>query len=219
MSELWKIIQTHLDQTGVREAEFARRIGTSPTTVNSWKNRGVRSLPERRLLEAVANEIPGVSYRQVLAAVLSDIGYADPSVAIGRRHHGAWELGPELMVQLAMEAKGVESAAWDATSFSEDNEIEDVIHAAEELARIGEELASTAQTVAELGMGGASALQTAVHHEREKRKAARSAARDMGRRLATAARKSATPTKGELEKQAADSRGEEPDPDGPEGGA
>ena len=183
MSELWKIIQTHLDQTGVREAEFARRIGTSPTTVNSWKNRGVRSLPERRLLEAVADEVDGVNYRQVLVAVLTDIGYADTSFAAGRRHHGAWELGPELMVRLAMEARGVESDAWSASSFTDDDDIDEVISAAEELAHSAEELAGTAQQVAELGVGGAAALQIAVERERKLRKAAREAARATGRRI------------------------------------
>ncbi|QDP44163.1 immunity repressor [Gordonia phage JuJu] len=183
MSELWEIIQTHLDQTGVREAEFARRIGTSPTTVNSWKNRGVRSLPERRLLQAVADEIDGVKYRDVLAAVLTDIGYADPSLATGRRHHGAWELGPELMVRLAMEAKGVESDAWTASLLTDDDDIDEIISTTEELTRSAEELAETAQEVAKLGVGGAAYLELAVEEERKRRRAVREASRSVGRRL------------------------------------
>lgn len=74
MGELYRIVQDHLDRYGVREAEFARRIGTGPQTVNNWKNRGVRKLPDRRLLEAVA-EVTGASYSQVLAAALIDSGY------------------------------------------------------------------------------------------------------------------------------------------------
>lgn len=74
MSRLWAIIQTHLDEYQVREAAFARRMGTSPQTLNSWKIRGLRKLPERWLLEAVARETR-TPYRDVLAAVLADIGY------------------------------------------------------------------------------------------------------------------------------------------------
>lgn len=76
MSRLWGIIQTHLDEYGVREAAFARRMGTTPQTLNSWKNRGLRKLPERWLLEAVARETR-TPYRDVLAAVIADIGYGD----------------------------------------------------------------------------------------------------------------------------------------------
>ncbi|QCG77627.1 immunity repressor [Gordonia phage Fairfaxidum] len=74
MGELWTIIQEHLDAYGVREAEFARRIGSSPQTVNSWKKRGIRNLPERRLLLAVA-EITGREYADVLEAALTDADY------------------------------------------------------------------------------------------------------------------------------------------------
>lgn len=182
MGELWTIIQRHLDETGVREAEFARRIGTSPTTVNSWKNRGVRSLPDRKLLDAVA-DVTGTKYSDVLRAVLTDAGYADGTIRLGRTHHGAWELGPELMVELAMGAKGVESTAWQATSFDEDDDVEEVISAAEDLAQNAEDLAETAERVAELGMGGAQHLQLAVEQERRRRRAARVAAREAGRRI------------------------------------
>ena len=71
---LWQIIQEHLDAYGVREAEFARRIGTSPQTVNSWKKRGVRSLPDKALLVGVS-EVTRRPYDEVLTAVLFDISY------------------------------------------------------------------------------------------------------------------------------------------------
>lgn len=71
---LWQIIQKHLDDYGVREAEFARRIGTSPQTVNSWKLRGVRSFPEKSLLVGVSN-VTRRPYSEVLDAVLHDTGY------------------------------------------------------------------------------------------------------------------------------------------------
>ena len=76
VGNLWTIIQAHLDKYGVREAAFARTIGSSPQTVNSWKLRGVRALPERRLLEAVA-DITGTPYPEVLAAALADAAYLD----------------------------------------------------------------------------------------------------------------------------------------------
>ena len=71
---LWKIIQKHLDDYGVREAEFARRIGTSPQTVSSWKKRGIRSLPTKDLLVGVS-DVTRQPYDVVLTAVLHDIKY------------------------------------------------------------------------------------------------------------------------------------------------
>ena len=80
MGELWSIIQGHLDRYGVREAAFARRMGTGPQTINAWKMRGLKRLPERWLLNAVARET-GTPYSAVLHAALIDTGYlSDGSV-------------------------------------------------------------------------------------------------------------------------------------------
>lgn len=76
---LWKIIQKHLDDYGVREAEFARRIGTSPQTVSSWKKRGIRSLPTKDLLVGVS-DVTRQPYDVVLTAVLHDIKYLPKDV-------------------------------------------------------------------------------------------------------------------------------------------
>lgn len=80
MGELWSIIQGHLDRYGVREAEFARRMGTSPQTINTWKVRGLKRLPERWLLEAVARETM-TPYVNVLHAALLDTGYSSDGVS------------------------------------------------------------------------------------------------------------------------------------------
>lgn len=74
VSHLWAIIQAHLDEYGVREAAFARRVKESPQTLNSRKLRGFRELPKQEFLEAVARETR-TPYRVVLDAVLRDIGY------------------------------------------------------------------------------------------------------------------------------------------------
>lgn len=74
---LWGIIQAHLDRYGVREAAFARRMGTSPQTINTWKTQGIRRLPERWLLEAVARETM-TPYGAVLHAALVDTRYLTP---------------------------------------------------------------------------------------------------------------------------------------------
>lgn len=71
---LYAIVQQHLDDYGVTEAEFARRIGTSPQTVNSWKQRGVRSLPDKQLLVGVS-DVTRRPYDEVLSAALHDAGY------------------------------------------------------------------------------------------------------------------------------------------------
>lgn len=75
MGELWAIIQAHLDRYGVTDAAFARRAGAPAQTLNGWKIRGLRRLPARELLEAVARETD-TPYEVVLRAAIADIGYA-----------------------------------------------------------------------------------------------------------------------------------------------
>lgn len=76
MGELVAIIQGHLDRYGVTEATFARRMGVNPQTINAWRTRGgLKRLPERRILEAVARETR-TPYEDVLQAALVDTGYA-----------------------------------------------------------------------------------------------------------------------------------------------
>lgn len=61
MTELMRLIQGHLDKYGVTRAEFARRAGTTPQTVQNWKDRPT-TLPRREHLEGVARVI-GVALR------------------------------------------------------------------------------------------------------------------------------------------------------------
>lgn len=82
MGELWGIIQAHLDRYGVTEAAFARRMGAPAQTLNGWKIQGLRRLPGRGLLEAVARET-STPYAEVLAAALVDIGYMSNAVSGG----------------------------------------------------------------------------------------------------------------------------------------
>lgn len=74
MGYLYDIAQRHLDAYGVRASALARRMGTVPQTLDSWKNRGLKELPEQWLLEALARETR-TPYGDVLTAVLRDIGY------------------------------------------------------------------------------------------------------------------------------------------------
>lgn len=74
MGHLWAIAQAHMDRYGVRAAALARKMGTAPQTLDSWKNRGIKRLPERWLLEALARET-GTPYEVVLRAALRDIAY------------------------------------------------------------------------------------------------------------------------------------------------
>lgn len=76
MGHLYAIVQAHIDKYGVREAELARRIGTQPQTVNSWKKRGVRAVPSRHLMANLA-EVTGRPYVEVLRAALIDAGLLD----------------------------------------------------------------------------------------------------------------------------------------------
>ena len=79
MSELVGIIDEYRDRHGQpSEASVARAIKVSPGAVNAWRNRGIRELPDRRTLLAIA-ELTGRSYEdEVLPAVLRDVGYLKP---------------------------------------------------------------------------------------------------------------------------------------------
>lgn len=75
MNELMRLIQWHLDQYGPSRAEFARRVGAAPQTVQNWKAR-IKTLPNREHLEGVA-KVTGLPYLVVLDAALLDAGYRD----------------------------------------------------------------------------------------------------------------------------------------------
>lgn len=96
---LWSLIQAHLDEYGVTDAEFARRMGVSPQTLNSWKKRGVRQLPTRDKLESVA-ELTRNTYTHVLDAALVDAGYKN-------------ELRSEV-VEVAQRIRNLGAEYWDA---------------------------------------------------------------------------------------------------------
>ncbi|EHB58956.1 helix-turn-helix domain protein [Mycolicibacterium rhodesiae JS60] len=78
MRQLIAIVQAHMDEYGVSEAEVARRIGATPQTVNSWRNGEMKQLPRQRYLRALA-EVTHTDYAGVLTAALADTGYlAEP---------------------------------------------------------------------------------------------------------------------------------------------
>lgn len=76
MSELVAVIDEYRDHHGQpSEASVARAVGVAPATMNAWRNRGIRELPERDTLLRLAR-LTGRSYEDViLPAVLRDIGY------------------------------------------------------------------------------------------------------------------------------------------------
>jgi hypothetical protein len=76
---LWAHMQAHMDSTGVREATIAKRAGTTPQTLNSWKKRGLSELPESWIIKAIAKEVH-VKYDVFLRAVLHDINYLPEDV-------------------------------------------------------------------------------------------------------------------------------------------
>ncbi|WP_069164883.1 hypothetical protein [Nocardia altamirensis] len=113
MSELRKLIQRHLDRYGVKEAEFARRIGSTPQTLYTWKRREMRQLPDKRILEGIAEEA-GFPYWRVLDAALVDSGYRSvypDATEICQRLRGLSQQDCLLIAQVATEL-----AAGDATA-------------------------------------------------------------------------------------------------------
>jgi hypothetical protein len=71
---LVELIDRYKNAHGVSDAELARRIGITRENLRLWRVNGVRRLPERSNLAAVARII-GQPYRQVLSAALFDTGY------------------------------------------------------------------------------------------------------------------------------------------------
>jgi transcriptional regulator with XRE-family HTH domain len=56
------------------DASIARAIGVAPQTLNAWRKRGIRNLPDRDTLRRLAVFI-GVPLRVVIEAALVDAGY------------------------------------------------------------------------------------------------------------------------------------------------
>lgn len=80
ISRLAALIDTHKDTHGISDAELARRIGMTRENLRLWRTGGLRRLPDRDNLAAVA-KIIGKPYREVLNAALLDTGYlADADV-------------------------------------------------------------------------------------------------------------------------------------------
>jgi transcriptional regulator with XRE-family HTH domain len=81
---LVELIDRYKNAHGVSEAELARRIGVSRENLRKWRINGVRRLPDRANLTAVARVI-GRPYREVLSAALFDTEYlTDDQAAIPR---------------------------------------------------------------------------------------------------------------------------------------
>lgn len=77
MSQLIDLIDDYKARHGQpSDASIARAIGVAPQTVNSWRKRGLRDLPDRDTLHRLATLLV-VDYSTVLGAVLADIGYIE----------------------------------------------------------------------------------------------------------------------------------------------
>lgn len=59
---------------GLSDADVALRLAIAPDTLQEWRTRGVRRLPDRPVLEAIASAL-GVQYQRVLQVCLADTGY------------------------------------------------------------------------------------------------------------------------------------------------
>lgn len=79
MSELYDIVQRHIDEHGPTAAWIARRIGMTPQGLDTWKHRGVR-LPKVKYLVALA-DLTHTPYLDVLNAALRDSRYLPEEVA------------------------------------------------------------------------------------------------------------------------------------------
>ena len=78
MSQLLAIIDEYKDAHGApSDASIARAIGIAPQTLSSWRSRGIRDLPDRETLKAVARLTRRDYVTDILPAVLRDIRYLE----------------------------------------------------------------------------------------------------------------------------------------------
>lgn len=76
MSQLIALIDEYKDSHGSpSDSSIARAIGIAPQTISSWRRRGIRQLPERETLLALAAFIRRDYVSVVIPAVMHDIGY------------------------------------------------------------------------------------------------------------------------------------------------
>jgi DNA-binding XRE family transcriptional regulator len=78
MSELVRLIDDYRDAHGQpSDASIARAIGIAPQTLNSWRKRGIRELPQPETLRAMARLFRLPYEDVVLAAAEVDAGWRD----------------------------------------------------------------------------------------------------------------------------------------------
>ena len=76
MSRLLAIIDDYKDAHGSpSDSSIARAIGVAPQTINAWRRRGIKELPNRDSLVELARLTNCDFETEVLRAVLLDIGY------------------------------------------------------------------------------------------------------------------------------------------------
>lgn len=79
MSKLIALIDEYKDTHGSpSDSSIARAIGVAPQTISSWRNRGIRQLPESETLRNLAHLVQRDYATEVIPAVMADIGYVEP---------------------------------------------------------------------------------------------------------------------------------------------
>ena len=82
MSELGKIIEGYKDRHGQpSDASIARAIGVAPQTLDSWLNRGMRTVPRNKEPLRELSQLVGLDYRVIVDAIAVDIGLLDEMTA------------------------------------------------------------------------------------------------------------------------------------------
>lgn len=147
MRELIRIVQAHMDEYGVSEAEVARRIGASPQTVNTWRNGEMKQLPRQQYLEALA-ELTNTPYRTVLSAALVDTGYVTVGTEEQSDHLST-------MIELSFLADDVDSAnGLFEPQLDDTDEIENYISEVENLSSAAEYLSQAVHAAVLNAVGG-----------------------------------------------------------------
>ncbi|MGZ9829909.1 helix-turn-helix domain-containing protein [Tsukamurella ocularis] len=176
-----EIVAARRRELGVDVAELARDAQVDVKTIRSLET-GERMPRDstKAKLERALEWTPG-SIDLVFAGEVPTVVDAPPMQARGevnpprspRRHDGAWELGPELMVELDLVADDLESAMHDASGATDEDDVDDLVAYIDALVTAADDILPVIRAVTTYGVGGRTRLVLEKTKERNRRQEAR----------------------------------------------
>lgn len=168
---------------GLTQADVSRRGGPSDTTLRKILDGDEVNVSTATLtkLDTAFAWTPGTAARAALqegdsVAQVPEPPRTPPAPSEPRRQHGAWALGPELMVALDLSMDRVESIASGITLAGDPDdrdEMEQLVSDVDDLVAAIDDLEPIARAIAEYGVGGRTHLMLEKAKEKQRRRSRR----------------------------------------------